>query len=226
MRVLVAEDEPKVSRFVKQALEDAGMVVDTTASLNELQAAVASNAYDVAVVDRLLKGGDALTTIPSLRQCRPDMGIIVLSALGEVTERVEGLSIGADDYLGKPFHVSELVARVQALGRRTKSGHGGAQSARITHDDLVIDPTCQRVSRRGEKMDLTGKEFRLLLFLARAPGHIRSKAVILDQVWDMDHHPESNVVEVTVANLRTKIDRGRKPLIHSRRGVGYWFGEP
>lgn len=224
MKILVAEDEPKVRHFIQQALERAGMVVDAVDSVDDVQTAMQTSAYDVVVLDRLLHGHDSLDALPTLRQRHAAQKILVLSALAEVEERVKGLSGGADDYLGKPFHVAELVARVRALARPREAK--GTADAAIGYDDLQIDLSRQRVTRGAVRIDLTGKEFRTLCLFARHIGHVFSKMEILNQVWDLNHNPESNVVEVTIANLRAKVDKGRKPLIQSRRGIGYWLGEP
>lgn len=225
MRILVAEDEKKVQQFIRTALEQAGMTVDTVASVSDLLAAVKSISYEVIILDRLLRGDDSLEVIDALRASAPQVKILFLSALAEVEDRVQGLASGADDYLGKPFHVAELVARIRALARRETGAEKAARLHTVTVGDLIIDIEKQRVTRGGKRIDLTGKEFRVLCLLARHPGQIFSKAAILDQVWDLNHFPESNIVEVTIANLRAKIDKGHNPLISSRRGVGYWLGD-
>src|SRR4029078_11514149 len=152
---------------------------------------------------------------------QPKIKIIFLSALAEVEDKVRGLTQGADDYLGKPFHVAELVARLHAIVRRNQNEDGATPANQIIFDDLKIDLDSQTVTRNAKRVDVTAKEFRILTLLSRHPGKIFSKAELLDRVWDMNHFPESNVVEVTVANLRGKLDKGVAPLIHSRRGQGY-----
>ncbi len=224
-RVLVVEDEPKVREFISQALTQAGMTVDALPDLADLKAALSTRSYDLLVLDRLLHGRDSLHSVLELRQHAPTLKILVLSALSEVDEKVRGLSEGADDYLGKPFHVSELIARVRALLRRSEGAEPSRKATELQFESLRIDLEKQKVFREGKAIELTGKEFRLLCLLAKSPGQVFSKAMLLDQVWDMNHFPESNVVEVTIANLRAKLDRGGKALIHSRRGVGYWLGE-
>jgi two-component system, OmpR family, response regulator len=225
MRVLVVEDELKVQSFIKEALESAGMVVDAVGNLSDFLTSLAVNSYDVVVLDRLLRGKDSLDYLKEIQTRNSQTKILFLSALSEVEDKVKGLTAGADDYLGKPFHVSELVARVQAIGRRDEpQGPGGANL--LSYQDLQIELDTQRVSRAGNKISLTGKEFKMLTLLIKHPGKIFSKAMLLDQVWDLNHFPESNVIEVTIANLRAKVDKGFHPLIQSRRGVGYWLGEP
>lgn len=225
MRILVVEDEKKVQQFIRTALEQAGMTVDTASTVQEFLTAVAAVPYEVIVLDRLLHGEDSLEALEALRKSAPHAKVLFLSALAEVEDRVRGLTSGADDYLGKPFHVAELLARVRTLGRRETSGEKGEHGNVIAYQDLSIDLEKQRVSRGDRRIDLTGKEFRILCLLARHPGQIFSKAAILDQAWDLNHYPESNIVEVTIANLRAKIDKGQTPLIRSRRGVGYWLGD-
>ena len=226
MKVLVVEDERKVRQFITQALAEGGIVSDAVETVADLLAAVRANDYDLIVLDRLLGQEDSLEALPEIRRVRPRAKVLILSALAEVEEKVRGLSGGADDYLGKPFHVAELIARVRALERRGEQEERGARDTQILHRDLRIDLETQRVFRGERRVELTGKEFKVLCLLARHPGQVFSKSKILDEAWDINHTPESNVVEVTIANLRAKIDKGFEPLIHSRRGVGYWLGEP
>lgn len=225
MKILIAEDEPKVRDFVKKAVEEAGMVVDDVATVDDLLAAVRTNTYETLILDRLLKGKDSLDSLSELRKMAPQTKILMLSALSEVEDKVKGLTEGADDYLGKPFHVAELIARLRSLGRRTDGEGRAGKDTILQYESLKIDLSTQRVFRDEKRIDLSAKEFRLLCTLARHPGQVFSKMDLLDQVWDMNHFPESNVVEVTIAGLRAKIDKGHKPLIHNRRGVGYWLGE-
>jgi DNA-binding response OmpR family regulator len=225
MKILVVEDEKKVRHFIRQALEEAGMTVDAVESSEDMLLSLAGSRYEVMVLDRLLGGRDSVGVVASLKRAHPEIRVLILSALSEVDDRVVGLTEGADDYLGKPFHVAELVARVRSLGRRAADEMRGERSTAIAYGDLTIDLERQRVQRGGKRIELTGKEFKILCLLARHPGQIFSKTAILDQVWDFNHHPESNIVEVTIANLRSKLERGFGPLIRSRRGVGYWLGE-
>jgi DNA-binding response OmpR family regulator len=225
MKVLIAEDEVKVQRFIKLALKEAGMVVDAVGRVPDLLSALQTGSYEILILDRLIRGKDALLLLKDIRKKYPQMKVLVLSALSAAEEKVAGLKEGADDYLGKPFHVPELIERVRAISRRSASKEGTPTPNVIQYKDLKMDLEKQQVFRNQQKMDLTGKEFRLLHLLIRNPGRIFSKSSLLDQVWEMNHYPESNVVEVTVANLRAKIDRGYAPLIFSRRGVGYWVGD-
>lgn len=225
MRVLIAEDESKVRKFITEALKASGMVVDSVASLSELTVALKTGNYDAVVLDRMLEGQDSLDELPRIHKELPNTKVLILSALADVEDKVKGLTRGADDYLGKPFHVAELIARLRTLSRRTDQTAKGTSDSKIEYGDLAIDLSAQKVVRSGTKIELTGKEFRTLCVLAKNPGQVFSKTQLLDRVWDINHSPESNVVEVTIANLRSKLDKNFKPLIHSKRGVGYWLGE-
>lgn len=225
MKILMAEDEKKVEKFVRQALEQAGMTVDSVNTCADLLAILETDKYDVLVMDRLLHAEDALPLIPNLRQKNSQMKIIILSALNDLDEKVKGLTEGADDYLGKPFHVTELVARIRALARRQIAKELAQKDTLLNYEDLKIDLERQLVWRKNKKLDLTKKELKLLCLLTRSPGKVFSKWEILDQVWDMNHSPESNIVEVLIASIRNKVDKGFSSLIHSQRGLGYWLGE-
>lgn len=227
MRILVVEDEAKVANFIRQALEQAGMTVDAVRTYADFMSLLKTSRYDVLVLDRLIPGHDLADALPEIRRTTPASKILVLSALSEAEEKVRGLTEGADDYLGKPFHVAELIARIRTLLRREGASSGTARDTVLSYGPLKIDLETQRVLFQDRKVDITAKEYRLLCLLARHPGKVFSKMEILDQVWDMNHFPESNVVEVTMASLRSKIDKkSAKGLIHSRRGAGYWLGEP
>lgn len=226
MKTMVVEDEVKVLNFLKQGLNSSEMTVDTASSLDELFSNLLSASYDVIVLDRLLGGVDAVRYIPEIRKKAPDTKILVLSALSEVDEKVEGLLAGADDYLGKPFHLSELIARIRALCRRGGPGRSEKDNMMV-YKDITIKLDSQRVERSGMRIELTPKEYKLLVFMVSKPNKIFSKTEIINNVWELQYYPESNVVEVVVNHLRSKIDKGfDAQLIHSRRGVGYWLGDP
>lgn len=224
MKVLVIEDEVKVLNFVKMGLTSAEFTVDTARDLDEAFSNMLSVNYDVIVLDRLLKGVDSIKHIPKIKKKLPNTKIIILSALSEVDDKVDGLTIGADDYLTKPFHISELIARIRSLGRRKDELL--SKDNIMKYKDLVIKLDSQRVERGGKKIELSSKEYKLLLKLMRRPNRIFSKTELINDVWELDFYPESNVVEVVINHLRNKLDRGfDKEFIHSRRGVGYWFGD-
>ncbi|MFH1262724.1 MAG: response regulator transcription factor [Pseudomonadota bacterium] len=224
IHVFVVEDEPKVQKFVRKALEAAGMQVESTDNLDELEPFLIRVPFDVIVLDRLLGRRDSLPMVPEIKRICPEAKVLFLSALGDLDQRVSGLEIGADDYLAKPFHVTELVARVRALARRPSAEEGGENLLRF--GDLEIRMDTQEVRRGGRAVPLTAKEFKLLTLLARKPRKVFSREELLDRVWGVNADPGSNVVEVTVTRLRSKLDEGgSKPLIHTKRGSGYWFGE-
>ncbi|MDO8462175.1 MAG: response regulator transcription factor [Deltaproteobacteria bacterium] len=226
MRILVVEDETKVRNFIHKALSAEGMVVDAVVNRTELIGSLKTYSYEAIVLDRMVSGRDLLDSLSEIRHAAPKSKILVLSALSEVEDKVKGLTEGADDYLGKPFHIAELVARVRTLTRRGGERQNGAKDTLLIYEDLKIDLETQRVIRQDKKIDLTAKEYRLLCLMVRHPGKIFSRMELLDQAWDMNHSPESNVVEVTIASLRSKVDKAFKPLIQNRRGAGYWIGEP
>jgi DNA-binding response OmpR family regulator len=222
LNVLVVEDEPKVQRFIRQALEQSGMSVETLDNLDDVEAHLETGNFEILVLDRLVGKRDSLSILSRLKKF--PVKILILSALGEVDDRVSGLDLGADDYLAKPFHVSELVARIRNLSRREASSK--VSDNVLQHLDLEIRFDTQEVKRSGRPIQLTAKEFKLISLLARWPKKIFSRAELLDRVWGVNSDPGTNVVEVTMNRLRTKVDEGHTtPLIHTRRGSGYWFGE-
>jgi two-component system OmpR family response regulator len=226
VKILVVEDERKVRNFIQEALKAAGMVVDSVEDLTDLGDYLEANEYEAIVLDRMIRGQDSLNLLPEIRKKNPKTKILILSALSEVEDKVRGLSQGADDYLGKPFHVSELVARLHSITRRGETPDSETKGNQLCCKDLLIELDSQKVCRAQKKINLTSKEYKMLTLLAKFQGRVFSKMMLLDQIWDINSFPESNVVEVTIANLRAKIDKGNEPLIHSRRGVGYWLGEP
>jgi two-component system OmpR family response regulator len=200
------------------------MSVDAFESLDEVQMALATQKYDVLILDRLLKTEDSVFSIPMLRKKFPHQRILVLSALSDVVQRVQGLEYGADDYLGKPFHMEELISRIKSLSRRNEGAPKSSNTIEVL--DIQIDLTTQKVNRAGQAIDLTPKELKLLIVLASAPHKLFTRPDLLSRAWDMNFDPESNVVDVSVGRLRRKINlEGLKPVIHSRRGLGYSFLE-
>lgn len=223
MHVLVVEDEKKTASFVRQALENEGFVVDVCHHGDEALAAAVAAAYDGIVLDIMLPGRDGLSVLRQLRAQGHRTPVLLLSARGEVGERVEGLNAGADDYLPKPFVIAELVARVRALGRR--GSESKATLLRVA--DLTLDTILHRAQRGGKMFELTTREFRLLEFLMRSAGRICGRMSIIEKVWDYDFDPGTNLVDVYVKRLREKIDDGFEPkLLQTVRGVGYVLKEP
>ena len=222
MRILVVEDEKKTASFIRKALQAEGFAVDVCGNGDDALAAVAATDFDGLVLDIMLPGRDGLSVLRQLRERGNKAPVLLLSARGEVNERVEGLNAGADDYLPKPFVIAELVARVRALGRR-----GGENKSTVLRlADLALD-TITHEARRGEtKIELTAREYRLLEFLLRNAGRICGRMSIIEKVWDYDFDPGTNLVDVYVRRLREKIDDNFSPkLLHTVRGIGYVLKE-
>jgi two-component system, OmpR family, response regulator len=218
MRVLVVEDEKKTASFIRKALQSEGFAVDVCHNGDDALAAASSTPFDGIVLDIMLPGRDGLSVLRQLRQRNNVTPVLLLSARGEVNERVEGLNAGADDYLPKPFALVELVARVRALSRR--GGEPRASVLRVA--DLSLDTVTRQATRGGASFDLTAREYRLLEYLMRSAGRICGRMAILEKVWDYDFDPGTNLVDVYVRRLREKIDANFEPkLIHTVRGVGY-----
>ena len=222
MRVLVVEDEKKTASFVRKALQSEGFAVDVCHNGNDALAAARATPFDGIVLDIMLPGRDGLSVLRQLRERKNTTPVLLLSARGEVNERVEGLNAGADDYLPKPFELAELVARVRAVTRRS----GENKSAVLRVADLTLDTVTHRAQRGGADIELTAREYRLLEFLMRSPGRLCGRMMILEKVWDYDFDPGTNLVDVYVRRLREKIDAGFEPkLLHTVRGAGYVLKE-
>lgn len=217
LRVLVVEDEKKTAAFVREALEAEGIAVEICDRGDQALAAAVSTPFNGIVLDIMLPGRDGLSVLRQLRAQGNRTPVLLLSACGEVNERVVGLNAGADDYLPKPFVIAELVARVRALGRR-----GMAPRAVLRVADLTLDTISHRAERGGKVFDLTSREFRLLEFLMRSAGCICGRMSLIEKVWDYDFDPGTNLVDVYVRRLREKIDDDFEPkLLQTVRGVGY-----
>ena len=217
VRVLVAEDDPKIASFVVNGLRQAGFAVDHRADGEEARELAMVTPLDAAVVDVMLPGLDGLALVRRLREAGSRVPVLFLSARASVDDRVRGLQAGGDDYLTKPFAFSELLARIQALIRRsTQAG----DPTRLSAGDLSLDLLTREVRRGGEKVDLQPREFALLEYLLRNAGRTVTKTMILEHVWDYSFDPQTNVVDVLVHRLRAKIDPDRTRL-QTLRGVGY-----
>ncbi|PIE67238.1 MAG: DNA-binding response regulator [Deltaproteobacteria bacterium] len=219
MRLLIVEDDLKIASFVRKGFKAEGFAVDHASDgISGLDLAL-NEAYDAAIVDIMLPGLDGLTLIGRMRQESVQTPVIILSAKGAIDDRVKGLQMGGDDYLGKPFAFSELLARVQALIRRAS---GAAEPTRLSYAGLSIDMLTREVRRDGTKIDLQPLEYSLLEYLMRNAGRVVSKTMIMEHVWDYHFDPQTNVVEARICRLREKVDKdfGQK-LIHTVRGVGY-----
>lgn len=218
MRVLVVEDEKKTASFIRKALQAEGFAVDVCHNGNDALAAAINTPFDGVVLDIMLPGRDGLSVLRQLRDRKNATPVLLLSARGEVNERVEGLDAGADDYLPKPFALAELVARVRALGRRG----GEPKSTVLRLADLTLDTITRQAQRNGVTFELTTREYRLLEFLMRSAGRICGRMAILEKVWDYSFDPGTNLVDVYIKRLREKIDADFEPkLLHTVRGVGY-----
>ena len=219
MRILVVEDDRKIASFIGEGLKQAGYAVDAAPDGTQGLHLGLSGVYDLAIVDIMMPGLDGLTLIERLRSSRIETPVIILSARRSVDDRIKGLQAGGDDYLVKPFSFSELLARVQAILRRTNSGSGPTQ---FRLADLQVDFIRRDVRRGDSKIDLQPREYALLEYLLRSAGRIVSKTEILEHVYDYSFDPQTNVVDVLVCRLRNKLDRDfTLKLIHTVRGMGY-----
>lgn len=222
MRVLVVEDEKKTAAFICKALQSEGFAVDVCHRGEDALAAAGATPFDALVLDIMLPGRDGLSVLGELRNRKNPVPVLLLSARGEVNERVDGLNAGADDYLPKPFVLAELVARVRSLARRG----GDNKAAELRLADLVLDTVSRQARRGGKTIELTAREFRLLEFLLRHAGRVCGRMSIIEKVWDYSFDPGTNLVDVYVRRLREKIDDGAEPkLLHTVRGVGYVMKE-
>jgi DNA-binding response OmpR family regulator len=222
MRILVVEDHRNTAAFIRKALLAEGFAVDVCRDGDDALTAATSVSYDAIVLDIMLPGRDGLSVLRQLRERHNATPVLLLSARGEVNERVDGLNAGADDYLPKPFVVAELVARIRALGRRG----GESQPTVLRVADLSLDTVTRQARRGGTAFELTAREYRLLEFLMRSAGRICTRTAILEKVWDYDFDPGSNIVDVYIKRLREKFDTGFEPkLFRTVRGVGYVLKE-
>jgi two-component system, OmpR family, response regulator len=223
MRALLVEDDPKVAGFILQGLREAGFAVDHAADGEAGLDLLANEPYDVAVVDLMLPKRDGLSLIEATRNQGINTPVLILSARRSLDDRVRGLQAGGDDYLVKPFAFTELLARLQALVRRSS---GAVAPTRLKLADLTLDLLTREVKRGDRVIELQPREFSLLEYLLRNAGRVVSKTMILEHVWDYSFDPQTNVVEVRMSRLREKIDKGFEPsLIHTVRGVGYVIKE-
>lgn len=228
MQVLVIEDDRDAAGYMAKGLKESGHNVDVVHNGKEGLLLAAGGKYDVLVVDRMLPELDGLSLVKTLRATGNQTPVLFLSALGDVDERVKGLRSGGDDYLAKPYVFSELLARLESLGRR-KSGTAppsGPETV-LRYQDLVMDLLARRVERAGRPIELQPREFRLLEVLLRHAGQVMTRTMLLEKVWDYRFDPQTNVIDVHISRLRQKIDRGfPQPLIHTVRGAGYSLRAP
>ncbi|HTN10454.1 MAG TPA: response regulator transcription factor [Acetobacteraceae bacterium] len=220
MRILVVEDDKDVAGFVVKGLKEAGHVVEHANNGRDGLFLGASEGFDAIILDRMLPGGvDGLRLLETLRSQGNNTPVMFLSALAQVDDRVRGLRAGGDDYMTKPFVFAELLARVEALARRSK-GEGPVTKLQVA--DLEMDLLSRQVKRAGQKVDLQPREFRLLEFLMRHAGQVVTRTMLLEGVWDYHFDPQTNVIDVHVSRLRQKVDKPFPvPLIHTVRNAGY-----
>ncbi len=220
MKILIIEDDADAAAYLVKAFREAGHVADHAADGLDGYAMADAGEYDVLIVDRMLPKLDGLSLIRGLREQGRDVPVLILSALGQVDDRVKGLRAGGDDYLTKPYAFSELLARVEVLARRRRNGPAEETVYRV--GDLELDRLAHRVTREGRPVDLQPREFRLLEYLMRHAGQVVTRTMLLENVWDYHFDPQTNVIDVHVSRLRAKIDKGfDRPLIHTVRGAGY-----
>jgi two-component system, OmpR family, response regulator len=221
MRILIVEDDREASAYLTKAFREAGHAADAAYDGLDGYAMAQEGPYDVLVVDRMLPKLDGLSLIRSLREQKVATPVLILSALGQVDDRVKGLRAGGDDYLPKPYAFSELLARVEVLARRSSSAVAGElTSYRV--GDLELDRLSHRVTRNGTEIVLQQREFRLLEYLMKHAGQVVTRTMLLEHVWDYHFDPQTNVIDVHVSRLRSKVDKGfDRPLIHTVRGAGY-----
>ncbi|MBX6321640.1 MAG: response regulator transcription factor [Rhodospirillaceae bacterium] len=224
MRILLIEDDQTTAAYIVKGLSESGYVVDHAANGRDGLFLATSGGFDLVIVDRMLPELDGLSVVQALRAARVSTPILVLSALGQVDDRVSGLRAGGDDYLTKPFAFSELLARVEALLRRRSAA---APVTRLVVGDLEMDLLARTVKRAGRPVELQPREFKLLEYLMRHAGQVVTRTMLLEGVWDYHFDPQTNVIDVHISRLRQKIDKDFDvPLLHTVRGAGYCLRPP
>jgi two-component system, OmpR family, response regulator len=219
MRVLVIEDDRETAQFLQKSLKESGHSADLAGDGETGLVMAKDGGYDILIVDRMLPRLDGLSVVKELRNHGSRTPVLILSALGDVDDRVKGLRAGGDDYLTKPYAYSEFLARIEALARRAVPEE---QETRYAVGDLVLDRLSHRVTRSGEPITLQPREYRLLEYLMKHAGQVVTRTMLLENVWDYHFDPQTNVIDVHVSRLRSKIDKGfDKPLLHTIRGAGY-----
>ena len=225
MRILVVEDDAQIGGYIAKGLKEEGHAVDSVADGRQGLFMATTETYAAIVLDRMLPVIDGLTVLRTLRGAGNATPVLMLTALGDVDHRVEGLRAGADDYLVKPFAFAELSARLDSLLRRQGSGTAGTEATRLRVEDLELDLLKRTASRAGRSIDLLPREFRLLEYLMRQNGRVVTRTMLLEAVWDYHFDPQTNVIDVHISRLRQKIDHGfSTPLLHTVRGAGYRLG--
>lgn len=218
VKILIVEDEARVAGFVKKGLEEQGFAVDLCEDGDAGYELARTQAYDVILLDIMLPGRDGLSILSNLRAQKHNVPVVLLTARSELDERVQGLNLGADDYVTKPFFLEELIARIHAVARR----RGGEQGTLLQSGDLVVNLVTREVRRGGQTISLTPRELHLLEVMLRTPGRVFTRTQLLERVWGYDFDPQTNLVDVNIQRLRKKVDAGSEtPLLETVRGVGY-----
>lgn len=223
MRVLVVEDQDRIASFIEKGLKGQGFVVDLVHDGDDGYALATTEPYDAIVLDIMLPGRDGLSILKNLRKKGSSVPVLLLTARSELDERLEGLNLGADDYMTKPFYIEELIARLHTIVRRAS----GEATHVLKVEDLLMDLVSRVVKRGDEEIQLSMREFSLLEFLMRSPGRVLSRMQICEHVWNYTFDPDTNLVDVYIQRLRKKIDKEfPTKLIETVRGVGYRIGKP
>lgn len=222
MTVLVVEDEKKIAGFVRRGLEEQGFAVTVCHRGDEAYTLATTQSFDLIVLDIMLPGRDGLSILRALREQKNTVPVILLTARTETNERIEGLNLGADDYVTKPFFVEELLARIHAIMRRTS----GEQLSILRARDLQVNLITREVLCRNTPVELTPREFSLLEYLMRSPGRVLTRTQITEHVWGYDFDTQTNFVDVCIQRLRKKLGNDGEPYIETVRGVGYRFQKP
>jgi two-component system, OmpR family, response regulator len=223
MNVLLIEDDRKITSFIKKALKEQGFVIESCENGDDGYELASRQAYDLILLDIMLPGRDGLSILRRLREKKINVPVILLTARSALRERVEGLNLGADDYLSKPFYIEELLARIHAVTRRAS----GDSMSLMQVGPLTVNLLAREVALGKDKVELTVREFSLLELLMRSPGRVFTRTQILEHVWGYDFDPQTNVVDVYVRRLRSKVDLNpNAPLIETIRGVGYRMMKP
>jgi two-component system OmpR family response regulator len=221
-KILIMEDDAATADYVARGLGEGGYVVDRTGDGREGFFLASEGSYDLLIVDRMMPGMDGLSVVRALRAANIGTPSIILSALGSVEDRIDGLRDGSDDYVTKPFSLAELIVRAEALLRRTERGAAVAAEQRLAVGDLEIDLLARTVRRAGRSIALVPREFGLLVYLARHAGHVVTRTMMLEKLWGYHFDPGTNIIDVHIGRLRRKIDDGfDRPLLHTVRGAGY-----
>lgn len=220
MRLLLIEDDREVAEYICKGIKESGHTIDHASDGRQGLFLATTENYDVLIVDRMLPELDGLTLIKTIRGAGTIVPVLILSALGQVDDRVQGLRSGGDDYLVKPFAFSELLARVEVLQRRLQLN--ATQETKLTAYDMEVDLLSRKVTRNGQVIDLQAREYRLLEYILKHKGQVVTRTMLLENVWDYNFDPQTNIIDVHISRLRNKIDKNSdKPLIRTIRGTGY-----